>query len=134
MAVTLLGTAMGTRAIIHDSLWKTQKRHGMRGVRDVDSARAFVNIARTPAFEQQDNGLWTFMLDRNYEDDDIEDYLTNGLLVRVTTLTYSFYICPMTTQRNGVRAGMCDVDLPLEEDYDVSIQEGADTQHVHVLV
>jgi hypothetical protein len=94
MAATLLSTVIGKRAQIHDSLWKTLKRHAMGQVKDIKSLFKFVKCVSKsfePAFKQQENALQVFMLPRNYDDYAIDDYTQNGFLPRLTGASFWYY-------------------------------------------
>jgi hypothetical protein len=94
MAATLLSTAIGRKAQIHDSLWKTLKRHAMRQVKASDSMFKFVKAvgkAEGPGFEQQENAIQLFMLARHYDTSDVEDYCQNGFLPQLTRASFRYY-------------------------------------------
>ena len=94
MAATLLSTAIGKRAQIHDSLWKTTKRHSMGTVKSMETLFKFVkSVGKTekPAFEQQENAIQVFMLGRHYDDEAITEYSQNGFLPRITQASFRYY-------------------------------------------
>jgi hypothetical protein len=94
MAATLLSTAIGKKAQIHDSLWKTAKRHSMGTIKSVEILFKFVKgvgKAEKPAFEQQENAIQVFMLSRHYDDDTISEYCQSGFLPRLTLASYRYY-------------------------------------------
>jgi hypothetical protein len=95
MAATLLSTVIGKRAQIHDSLWKTLKRHAMGQVRNMEGLFKFVKYvgkSERPAFEQQENALQVFMLPRNYDEETTNEYTQNGFLPRLTGASFRYYI------------------------------------------
>jgi hypothetical protein len=86
-AATLLPTAIGKRAQVHDSLWKTTKRHSMGVIKSMETLFSFVKSvgkAEKPAFEQQENAIQVFMLRRHYDDEAITKFSQNGFLPRLT--------------------------------------------------
>jgi hypothetical protein len=94
MAATLLSTAIGKKAQIHDSLWKTAKRHSMGTIKTVETLFKFVKgvgKAEKPAFEQQENAIQVFMLSRHYDEDTISEYCQGGFLPRLTLASYRYY-------------------------------------------
>jgi hypothetical protein len=94
MAASLLSTAIGKKAQIHDSLWKTAKRHALNQIRTVDGLFKFVKKvgkAENPAFEQQENALQLFMYHRHYDAEVIDDYVEHGFLSRLTQRTFQNY-------------------------------------------
>jgi hypothetical protein len=94
MAATLLSTAIGKKAQIHDSLWKTSKRHSMGTVKSMESLFKFVKSvgkSERPSFEQQENAIQVFMLSRHYDDGAITDYSQNGFLPRITQASFRYY-------------------------------------------
>jgi uncharacterized membrane protein YgcG len=102
MAATLIATVIGKRAQIHDSLWKTQKRHSLGQVRNMESLFKFVkSVAKSEesAFEQQENALQVFMLPRHYDERVINEYIQNGFLPRLTGATFRFYSNLLSTVR-----------------------------------
>jgi hypothetical protein len=95
MAATLISTVIGKRAQIHDSLWKTLKRHAMGQVKNMESLFKFVKYvgkSERPAFEQQENALQVFMLPRNYDEDTTNEYTQNGFLPRLTRASFRYYM------------------------------------------
>jgi hypothetical protein len=87
MAATLIATVIGKRAQIHDSLWKTQKRHSLGQVKSMEGLFKFVeSVAKSEesTFEQQENALQVFMLPRHYDETVICEYVQNGFLPRLT--------------------------------------------------
>jgi hypothetical protein len=94
MAATLLSTAIGRKAQIHDSLWKTAKRHSMGTIKSVETLFKFVKgvgKAEKPAFEQQENAIQVFMLSRHYDDSTISEYCQSGFLPRLTHASFRYY-------------------------------------------
>ena len=94
MAATLLSTAIGRKAQIHDSLWKTAKRHSMGTIKSVETLFKFVKgvgKAEKPAFEQQENAIQVFMLSRHYDDSTISEYCQSGFLPRLTQASFRHY-------------------------------------------
>jgi hypothetical protein len=95
MAATLISTVIGKRAQIHDSLWKTIKRHAMGQVKTMEGLFKFVKCvskSERPAFEQQENALQVFMLPRHYDEDTTNEYTQNGFLPRLTGASFRYYI------------------------------------------
>jgi hypothetical protein len=93
-AATLLSTVIGKRAQVHDSLWKTTKRHSMGIIKSMESLFSFVKSvgkAEKPAFEQQENAIQVFMLQRHYDDAAITEYSQNEFLPRVTQASFCYY-------------------------------------------
>jgi len=102
MAATLIATVVGKRAQIHDSLWKTHKRHALGQVKGVDSLFRFVkSVAKSEesAFEQQENALQAFMLPRRYDEEVIDEFVQNGFLPRLTAASFRFYSNLLSTVR-----------------------------------
>lgn len=102
MAATLLSTAIGRKAQIHDSLWKTQKRHALGQVKDVKSLFSFaksVSDARRPATDQQEHALQVFLRTRRYDEEYTRDYVRTGFLVQLTTASFGFYSELLNTAR-----------------------------------
>jgi hypothetical protein len=94
MAATLLSTAIGRKAQIHDSLWKTAKRHSMGTIKSIDTLFKFVKSvgkAEKSAFEQQENAIQVFMLSRHYDDSTISEYCQSGFLPRLTQASFRYY-------------------------------------------
>ena len=58
MAATLLATAVGGRAQIHDSMWNTLNRHALGQIRDQDSLFTFVKAV---SMEKQNGAIKTLM-------------------------------------------------------------------------
>jgi hypothetical protein len=102
MAATLIATVIGKRAQIHDSLWKTQKRHSLGQVKSREGLFKFVkSVAKSEesAFEQQENALQVFMLPRHYDETAICEYVQNGFLPRLTAATFRCYSNLLSTVR-----------------------------------
>jgi hypothetical protein len=94
MAATLLSTAIGKKAQIHDSLWKTLKRHAFRQVKSSDDLFKFVNAvskAESPSYEQQENVISHFMLAPHYDPPDVDYYVQNGFLPRLIYASFRYY-------------------------------------------
>jgi hypothetical protein len=94
MAATLLATAVGNKSQIHDSMWKTLKRHALGQIKDRDSLFRFVKAVtkdQGAAFEKQNGAMEMLMLRRRYTDRDVEDYSRNGLLPRLMEESYQNY-------------------------------------------
>jgi hypothetical protein len=94
MAATLLSTAIGRKAQIHDSLWKTAKRHSMGTIKSVETLFKFVKCvgkAEKAAFEQQENAIQVFMLSQHYDDSTISEYGQSGFLPRLTHASFRYY-------------------------------------------
>ena len=86
---------------IRDS-WKTQKRHSLGQVKNMESLFTFVkSVAKSEesAFEQQENAIQAFMLPRHYDEDVISEYVQNGFLPRLTAATFRFYSNLLSTIR-----------------------------------
>jgi hypothetical protein len=58
MVATLLATAVGRRAQIHDSMWNTLKLHALGQIRDQDSLFKFVKAV---SMEKQNGAIKTLM-------------------------------------------------------------------------
>jgi hypothetical protein len=102
MAATLISTVIGKRAQIHDSLWKTLKRHAMGQVKTMEGLFKFVKCvskSERPAFEQQENALQVFMLPRNYDEDTTNEYTQNGFLPRLTGASFRHYMSLLSMVR-----------------------------------
>lgn len=105
MAATLLSTAIGKRAQIHDSLWKTQKRHALGQVKDEKTLLGFVKSvadARRPAWEQQEHALQVFLRARRYDEEYIQEYVRSGPLAMLTNSSFGYYMEMLNTARQLV--------------------------------
>jgi hypothetical protein len=94
MAATLLATAVGGKAHIHDSMWNTVKRHAMGQIRDRASLFTFVKAVtkdHDAAMEKQNGAIEMLMFRRRYTERDVESYLRNGLLPRIINECYQNY-------------------------------------------
>ena len=94
LSATLLSLAMGRSTSIHNTLWKTKKRHGMSQVKHCEALFKLVkNVGKAakPAFEQQTAALNTFMLSRHYSEREIERYTNKGLLVHIVGDSFTWY-------------------------------------------
>jgi hypothetical protein len=83
MVATLIATFNGKRAQIHDSLWKTQKRHSLGQLKNMESLFKFVKrvaMLEESDFEQQENALQVFMLPCHHEEAVIAEYIQNSFL------------------------------------------------------
>jgi hypothetical protein len=83
MAMSLLSMAIGKKAQLHGSLWKTLKRHGTGQVKGPATLFKFVKAvdkAESPAFEHQENGLQLFLYARRYDDKTMDNYAQHGFL------------------------------------------------------
>jgi hypothetical protein len=94
MAATLLSTAVHKRETIHDSLWKTRARHGLREARDEASFFELVQSvdkAERHAFEHQEISLRSLLAKRHYDQRSVDSYIQHGLLIRLTKDTFRWY-------------------------------------------
>jgi hypothetical protein len=76
-AATVLSTAIRKRAQVHGLLWKSTKRHSMGVFKSMETLFSFVKSAGKagkPAFEQQENAIQVFMLQRHYNGAAITEY------------------------------------------------------------
>jgi hypothetical protein len=94
MAATLLATAINKRAQIHDSLWKTRSRHGLKDVKDEASFFELVQSvgkAEKHAFEHQEICLRGLLAKRHYDQRSVDNYVQHGLLLRITRDSFQYY-------------------------------------------
>ena len=78
MAATLLSMAIGKQTHIHNSMWRTLKRHVLGQIKSQADLFKFVKAvdkAKKPAFEQQENALQIFLMARRYDNDTIQEYI-----------------------------------------------------------
>jgi hypothetical protein len=102
MAATLLSTAIGKRAQIHNLLWKTLKRHALQQIKGESSLFTFVKAvgkAEGLAFKQQENGFQLFMYNRHYDTDVMDEYIQHGFLPRLTHASFRYYENMLSTVR-----------------------------------
>jgi hypothetical protein len=113
MAATLIATVIGKRAQIHNSLWKSQKRHLLGQVRSIEGLfKSVKSVAKLEesAFEQQENALQVFMLPRHYDEAVIGKYVQNSFLPCLTAATFRCYSNLLSTVRQSAfdHAAFCD--------------------------
>jgi hypothetical protein len=94
MAATLLATAINKREQVHDSLWKSRSRHGLREAKDEASFFSLVQAvgkAEAHAFEHQEVCLRSLLAKRHYDQRSVDSYIQHGLLIRLTKDSFQWY-------------------------------------------
>ena len=92
-ALAMMQQAAGKAAMITDAQWKNKKKSSLSSVKshaDLINLAEEIDEAEDPIFKQMDSRVRAFMQRRHYSDDDIDEYLSRGLWMRVAfdTLTY----------------------------------------------
>jgi hypothetical protein len=94
VTATLLASAMNTKSHVHDSLWRTKSRHGLREAKDETSFFELVQEvgkAEKHAFENQEICLRGLLAKRHYAQRSVDSFIQHGLLLRITRDTFQWY-------------------------------------------
>ena len=94
-ATSMLATLSGKRAQLHDTQWKTRRKNSLGSVTketDLFALIEAVEESSIPAFDQQDSRIRQFLSQRLYDEDDIVDYLEQGLLPTLTRRTLVYFL------------------------------------------
>lgn len=95
MATALLANTADRKKGVHlDSLYYKPSRHALGKIKSGENLLKLVgqlNKAKVSAFENQSFYLQAFLVRRGYSDDEIDEYLQQGPLIRIIEKTYQYY-------------------------------------------
>jgi hypothetical protein len=95
MTATLLASVTNSgKNPLHDSMWKSRSRHGLREAKDEASFFELVqevSKAEKHAFENQEICLRSLLSKRHYDSRSVDNFIQHGLLLRITRDTFQWY-------------------------------------------
>lgn len=115
-ATSMLSSITGKQRQLQDSQWKLPKKNAMTRIKskeDLERMIEDVYESETPAFQDQDDRLRSFLTRRHYTEEEADEYLQCGLLPHLVRQTFRMYvrlleyIRKICYKHGGIWQGLC---------------------------
>ena len=88
--------------------WRTDTRNRLKKVKDLSALSQYIREVqgvRKACLEQQKGQIRSFLFERRYDHKDIKRYLREGLLPRITVMTFNTYLDMLNVARDKAPSG-----------------------------
>ena len=88
--------------------WRTDTRNRLKKVKDLSTLNQYIRDVqgvRKACLEQQKGQMRSFLFERRYDHKDIKQYLREGLLPRITVMTFNTYLDMLNVARDKAPNG-----------------------------